>query len=114
MSQEIRHSFVTIPTSFRNVSFLFCQPITGSKPPHMKPKLLQGAVLSAGVVTSALLSATGAQAQSADALLDKLVEKGVLSTKEAKELREQADHNFTTAYQVKSGMPDWVTAFKIN
>lgn len=51
-------------------------------------------------------------AQSADALLDKLVEKGVLSVKEANELREEADKNFTTAYAVKSGMPDWVTSFK--
>jgi hypothetical protein len=52
------------------------------------------------------------QAQSADALLDKLVEKGVISVKEANELREETDKNFTTAYAVKSGMPDWVTSFK--
>lgn len=51
-------------------------------------------------------------AQSADALLDKLVEKGVLSVKEANALREETDKNFTTAYSVKSGMPDWVTSFK--
>ncbi len=51
-------------------------------------------------------------AQSADALLDKLVEKGILSVKEANELREETDKNFTTAYSVKSGMPDWVTSFK--
>lgn len=57
------------------------------------------------------LSASG---QSVDALLDKLVDKGILTVKEAKDLREESDKNFTTAYQAKSGMPDWVTSFKIN
>jgi hypothetical protein len=50
--------------------------------------------------------------QSADALIDKLVEKGILSVKEGNVLREEADRNFTTSYQIKSGMPDWVTALK--
>jgi hypothetical protein len=53
-------------------------------------------------------------AQSADALIDKLVDKGILTVKEAKDLREEADKGFTSAYQAKSGMPDWVTAFKLN
>ncbi|MDB6055504.1 MAG: hypothetical protein JWN25_3027 [Verrucomicrobiales bacterium] len=53
-------------------------------------------------------------AQSSDALLDKLVEKGVLSTKEANELKEETDKNFTTAYSIKSGMPDWVKSVKMN
>lgn len=55
-----------------------------------------------------------AHAQSADALLDKLVDKGILTVKEANELREEADKGFTSAHQVKSGMPDWVTSFKLN
>lgn len=54
------------------------------------------------------------QAQSADALIDKLVDKGVLSVKEANDLREQADKNFNQAYAVKSGMPDWVSSLKFN
>jgi hypothetical protein len=58
--------------------------------------------------------ALGAQAQSVDSLLDKLVDKGVLTTKEAQEMREQSDKDFTTSYAAKSGMPEWVTAFKIN
>jgi hypothetical protein len=66
-----------------------------------------GAVASAACVTSG-------QAQSVDALLDKLVDKGVLTTKEAKELKEETDKDFTRAYASKSGMPDWVTALKIN
>ncbi|HRI14022.1 MAG TPA: putative porin [Verrucomicrobiota bacterium] len=67
-------------------------------------------------ILAALTGALGApivHAQSADALLDKLVEKGVLTTDEASELREQSDKDFTKAYQVKSGMPDWVTTFRI-
>ena len=67
----------------------------------------------AGAATLAV-GALGAQAQSVDSLLDKLVDKGVLTTKEAQELREQSDKDFTTAYSAKSGMPEWVTSFKIN
>lgn len=54
-----------------------------------------------------------AHAQSADALLDKLVEKGVLSVREANELREQADEGFNKALQSRTGMPDWVTQLKL-
>jgi hypothetical protein len=54
------------------------------------------------------------QAQSSDALVDKLVEKGILTVKEANDLREEADKGFSSAYAVKSGMPEWVTALKFN
>jgi hypothetical protein len=67
-----------------------------------------------GVIVVLLLGGGSVHAQSADALLDKLVEKGVLSVKEANELREEADKNFTQAYTVKSGMPDWVSQLKIS
>lgn len=52
--------------------------------------------------------------QSSDALLDKLVEKGILSVKEANTLREESDKDFNKAYSMKSGMPDWVSSLKIN
>src|SRR5882672_11047313 len=68
---------------------------------------------AAGALASVAFG-TGAMAQSSDALLDKLVEKGILTTKEANELKEETDKAFTTAYQVKSGMPDWVTSLKFN
>ncbi|MEI6076253.1 MAG: putative porin [Verrucomicrobiota bacterium] len=55
-----------------------------------------------------------AQAQSADALIDKLVDKGILTVDEAKDLRDEADKNFNTAFQAKTGMPDWVTGYKIS
>ncbi len=58
--------------------------------------------------------ATNARAQSADALIEKLVSKGILTKDEAKELREEANKDFTKAYQTKSGMPDWLTSFKIS
>src|SRR5712671_672725 len=53
-------------------------------------------------------------AQSSDALIDKLVDKGILTTKEAQDLRDESDKDFTTAFQAKTGMPDWVTAYKLS
>src|SRR6187455_343937 len=83
-----------------------------TKPNNMKRtrlcKCLATVLLSGPLWTSHL------PAQSADALIDKLVDKGILSVKEANELREQADKNFNQAYSVKSGMPEWVSALKIN
>ena len=55
-----------------------------------------------------------AGAQSVDSLLDKLVDKGVLSVKEADQLRDESDKDFDKAYAAKSGMADWVTALKFN
>lgn len=66
--------------------------------------------LAAGAL---LLGTAGStHAQSADALLNKLVDKGILTVKEANELREQSDKNFSQAFQVKTGMPDWVNGFR--
>jgi hypothetical protein len=77
-----------------------------------KPKRLIGAVLGAACIAVSSL-VPQAHGQATDALLDKLVDKGIISVKEANELREQADHDFNKAYAAKSGMPDWVTQFKI-
>jgi hypothetical protein len=63
---------------------------------------------------AAFICQPSAQAQSADTLIDKLVEKGVLTTREAKELRDEADKDFTRAFSAKTGMPDWVTALKLS
>jgi hypothetical protein len=65
-------------------------------------------------VLACLAGTASASAQSADALIDKLVQKGILTVKEANELREESDKGFNQAYQVKSGMPDWVSSFKIS
>lgn len=80
----------------------------------MKKKINnQWRTIVAGLVATAGLSPM-VQGQSSDALLDKLVDKGVLTVKEANDLREESDKGFNQAYQVKSGMPDWVTSLKIN
>lgn len=79
----------------------------------MKPTILKPAALAAGVVATTL-AAVNTQAQSADALLNKLVDKGILTAKEADELKHESDQNFRKAYQIKSGMPDWVTSLKLN
>ena len=60
-----------------------------------------------------LTLATHARAQSADMLIDKLVDKGILTVREAQDLREESDKNFNTAVQSKFGMPDWVTGYKL-
>ena len=70
--------------------------------------------MRAAVIAALAGVSFSAHAQSADALLDKLVDKGILTVKEANELREEADKGFTSAHQVKTGMPDWVTSFKLN
>jgi hypothetical protein len=61
-----------------------------------------------------LLGVPQANAQSADALIDKLVDKGILTAAEAQALREEADQGFTAAYQAKTGMPDYVNALRFN
>ena len=75
-------------------------------------KQLLRAAFAGGMMVS-MASSINVQAQSADALLNKLVEKGILSKQEADELRKEADKGFAKGYQVKSGLPDWVTTLRI-
>ncbi|MEY2408637.1 MAG: hypothetical protein QOF48_1307 [Verrucomicrobiota bacterium] len=67
---------------------------------------------------TALAFPGNASAQSSDALLNKLVDKGVLTSKEAEDLRKetQRDAGKETAKMQPSkiGLPDWVTALKFN
>ena len=70
--------------------------------------------LAATGVLATLALGTHALAQSSDALLDKLVDKGILTVKEANELKEESDKGFTSAYSVKSGLSEWVTSLKFN
>lgn len=77
----------------------------------MKTLRLNGRFLAAA---AGMTIAINGHAQSVDALLDKLVDKGVLSVKEANDLREESDKNFSTAFAAKSGMPDWVTSLRFN
>lgn len=79
-------------------------------------KILKPLVKStlAAVICAVPAGMPSASAQSADALVDKLVEKGILTVKEAKDLREEADKGFNQAFQLKTGMPDWVKGWKLN
>ena len=65
------------------------------------------------LVTLAAMNTLSNNAQSADALIDKLIDKGILTVEEANELRDESDKNFGAAHQVRSGMPDWVTSLRI-
>jgi len=75
-------------------------------------RLRPGRWLVAPIILAASLA--GASGQSADALINKLVEKGILSVKEGNDLREEADKDFKKSYSLKSGMPEWVTGLKLN
>src|SRR4030095_14326913 len=108
-----RHRIVTIPTRPCNSIHLVSRRTPTTSLHIMKQTVLKHAAMAAGMAATTLCG-VNASAQSADALLDKLVDKGILTTQEANELREEADAGFRKAYQVKSGMPDWVTALKIN
>src|SRR5262249_19754705 len=103
------HRFVTLPTFIRNQWVLRCASNTS---PTMKRTTLKLAAIAISVAS--VLCSINSQGQSADALLDKLVEKGILTTKEANDLKREADQNFTKAYQAKSGMSDWVTSLKLS
>jgi hypothetical protein len=75
-------------------------------------KWMAGLVATAAM--AAINTAPDCHAQSVDTLLDKLVDKGVLTANEAQELRDESDKDFTRAYSAKSGMPEWVTSLKFN
>jgi hypothetical protein len=85
-----------------------------NRPQQHRDNMKQTHIKTAALAALALGLACGAQAQSSDSLIEKLVQKGVLSEREAQDLRDESDKDFHRAYQSKSGMPDWLTAFKIN
>ncbi|MEO5803636.1 MAG: putative porin [Verrucomicrobiota bacterium] len=78
----------------------------------MKNKITVATI--AGTSAIALALCGNVSAQTSDSLIDKLVEKGILTVSEANGLREEADKGFTQAYSVKSGMPEWVNSLKFN
>lgn len=67
----------------------------------------------AAALLASAVCAPFAHAQSNDALLDKLVEKGTITAKEANELRQESDAGFVKSLQVRNGMPDWVTTMRL-
>ena len=60
--------------------------------------------MAAAVFIAASWHASG---QSADAIVNKLVQKGVLTQQEADDLRKEADNDFAKSVAAHSGMPAW-------
>lgn len=73
-------------------------------------KQLLTALLAGGIAATTVT----AHAQSNDALLNKLVSKGLLTKQEADDLKKETDSGFDKAYHAKTGLPDWVTSLKFN
>lgn len=70
--------------------------------------------IAAGMLASAALSAS-AQAQSADSLIQKLVEKGILTSKEAEDLKRDGTNDLSKSSSAKmSPLPDWITGFRLS
>ncbi len=91
----------------RRISNPINMKINRNKNSNTKFALLAGA--------AALTAFTSqSHAQSSDALIDKLVDKGILTVGEAKDLRVEADKDFKTAFHAKMGTPDWVTGYKLS
>src|SRR2546427_4319372 len=67
--------------------------------------------IAIGTLASVLFSLS-AQAQSAEALINKLVEKGILTQEEAQKLRVESTNDFNRAFTAKTGMAPWVTSLK--
>jgi hypothetical protein len=57
---------------------------------------------------------TAAYAQANDALLNKLVAKGILTKQEADELKTESDAGLDKSYHAKTGLPEWVTSLKFS
>src|SRR5438094_6060564 len=63
-------------------------------------------------IVASVAFCANAIAQSSDALLDKLVQKGILTSKEADELRAESPKDFDKNYRKETGMPDWVKSLR--
>ena len=70
------------------------------------------ALTTAGVAGT-LACGGNAIAQSDDALLNKLVQKGILTDAEAKDLRKESDKEFAKHFNSNLGLPEWVNSFKL-
>jgi len=80
----------------------------------MKRKTVRSAALVAGIVATGALAANApAQTNPNDSLLNKLVDKGILTPKEAQELRAEASPESKGNSARSMGMPDWVTSLKL-
>src|SRR3982751_5825177 len=74
------------------------------KPMMKKPRYHIAKAMAAAVLIASSWRASG---QSADAIVNKLVQKGVLTQQEADDLRKEADKDFAKSFSARSGMPAW-------
>lgn len=65
-------------------------------------------------VAASLAGVANLQAQSSDALLNKLVQKGILTEAEAKDLRQESDKESAKTTSSNLGLPDWVNSLKLS
>jgi hypothetical protein len=72
---------------------------------HLTHALAAGAILAACGVSQT--------AHANDALLNKLVSKGILTKQEAEELKKEEEAGFDKAYRARTGLPEWVTSLRI-
>jgi hypothetical protein len=70
----------------------------------MKKQRYIAKAMGAALLIAASWRASG---QSADAIVNKLVQKGVLTQQEADDLRKEADKDFAKSFAAHSGMPAW-------
>src|ERR1041384_5694772 len=67
----------------------------------------------AAVALALMAVAPMTRAQTTDALIDKLEKKGILTAKEASELRDEAKAESASTSKFKNALPDWVTSVKL-
>src|SRR5437660_6827613 len=82
----------------------------------MNQKCTTWATLAASIFVGGAI-ATNTQGQTSDALLDTLIKKGVLTEKEAKDIKTEASKEpqkqFNQAFSAKTGMPSWINSYKL-
>jgi hypothetical protein len=70
--------------------------------------------IAAGVLATAALTAS-ARAQSEESLIQKLVQKGILTQQEAEDLKKDSTNTLSKSFSSKMApLPDWITGLKLN
>src|SRR4051812_45295082 len=75
---------------------------------HIRKKQRLNRWIAGGAGAAALVALPShALAQSADAIVSKLVQKGVLTQQEGEELKKDAEKDFSKGFLSHAGMPAW-------
>jgi len=81
-----------------------------------KKKCTTWAALAASIFVGGAL-ATKTQGQSSDALLNALIKKGIISEKEAQDIKAEATQEtakeINQTFSAKTGMPAWINSYKL-